>query len=131
MREIFTLQLQFFWDHQLQEIVFQWKMLQISQSRRLFPWWRADHMKRADTDQLQCQHMLVFILLTYISIEEKSMTGVLAVTLKLVHSVMDSASGFLQEIDLLLSTYLKVDITKCAIVRWALMLHFVMELINM
>jgi hypothetical protein len=24
-----------------------------------------------------------------------------------------------------------VDITKCAIVRWALMLHFVMELINM
>lgn len=131
MREIFTLQLLLFWDHQLQEIVFQWKMLQISQSRRLFPWWRADHMKRVDTDQLQCQHMLVFILLIYISIEVKSMTGVLAVTLKLVHSVMDSASGFLQEIDLLLSTYLKVDITKCAIVRWALMLHFVMELINM
>jgi hypothetical protein len=59
------------------------------------------------------------------------MTGALAVTLKLVPSVMDSASGFLQEIDLSLSTYLKVAITKCAIARWAQMLHFVMVLINM
>jgi hypothetical protein len=45
------------------------------------------------------------------------MTGAHAVTLKLVHSVMDSASGFLQEIDLSLSTYLKAAITKCAIAR--------------
>ena len=131
MREIFTLHLQLFWDHLLQEIVFQWKMLQISQSKRLFPWWKADHMKKADTDQPQCQHMPVYIQLTSISTEVKSMTGALAVTLKLVPSVMDSASGFLQEIDLSLSTYLKVAITKCAIARWAQMLHFVMVLINM
>jgi hypothetical protein len=45
------------------------------------------------------------------------MTGAHAVTLKLVHSVMDSANGFLQEIDLSLSTYLKAAITKCAIAR--------------
>lgn len=74
-------------------------------------------MKKADTDQPQCQHMPVYIQLTYISTEVKSMTGAHAVTLKLVHSVMDSASGFSQEIDLSLSTYLKAAITKCAIAR--------------
>jgi hypothetical protein len=61
-------------------------------------------MKKEDTDPPLCQHMLVSIQLTFIYIEVKSMTGALAVILKLVHSAMDSASGFLQEIDQLFST---------------------------
>lgn len=58
------------------------------------------------------------------------MTGVDAAILRLVHSAMGNASGWLLDADLLASMWLKVATTSCATVSSVLMLLSAMELIN-
>ena len=74
-------------------------------------------MKKEDIDLQVYQHMVVCIQPTCIFTEANHMTGAVVVTPRSNQCVTDNASGLSQDLDLLPSTYHRVGILRCAIVR--------------
>ena len=130
MKEMFWCQSQWFWNHQLQEIEFQWTMLQTSPNRELFLLLRVDHTKKVDIDPQVFLHMQVSFQLISTCTELRFMTGAVVDILNSIHSAMVSASGSWQDLGPSPSMFQSPDTTSFVIARWAPMHHSVTELIS-
>ena len=83
-------------------------------------------MRKVDIDPQVYHHSLVYFLHISICIEARYIIGALVDIHRFLLIVMASVNGFLQDADLLLSMWLRVDTINYAIVKCQLMRHSAM-----
>lgn len=113
--QLFNLYNIFNYSLPLRELRSQWTISPISLNKTLSLLLNPVLMKKAGTDLLPFQHMLVSTPPIYICIEGRSTTGVDAVTHKTPLGAMDSANGYWQDADLFNSTWRSQVTLRCAI----------------